>query len=251
MEGLGSTDPELRDSLILEVFCTWVYEGRFAPDELRRITGQLLGNLKAGVGQGENDLVFLRTFSVLVLRWVVSYDAKAGFMLPEELRRIFEAGLQYLADEQDLRGFVPEKGWAHSVAHTADLLLALAEHPSLGAADLERLLHAISAKVLAPTQYPLVNNEGFRLAAAVVAALRREMVPMARVVGWLQELGAGAELLRRTLAQGQDNVRYHNAAALLIALHLMLTYQELRAATRAELLPAVYAALKSFMPWAV
>lgn len=44
-------------------------------------------------------------------------------------------------------------------------------------------------------------------------------------------------------------MRYHNAAALLIALHLMLTYQELPAAAKTELLPAVHAALKSFMPW--
>lgn len=46
-------------------------------------------------------------------------------------------------------------------------------------------------------------------------------------------------------------MRYHNAEAFLAALHLMLTYQELPATTRAELLPAVHAALKSFTPWAV
>ena len=85
----------------------------------------------------------------------------------------------------------------------------------------------------------------------MLAVLRRDLVPLARVVAWLQELGSRTEPRNKALVPGQDNVRYHNAEAFLAALHLMLTYQELRTAAKTELLPAVHAALKSFMPWAV
>ena len=249
MAGLGSTDPELRDSLCLEILCTWVYEGRFTPEELRPLVDQLLGNLRVGIGQGENDQVFLRTFSALVLRWVVTYDVKAPFLTSAEVHRILETGLQYLADEQDLRGYVPEKGWAHSAAHTADLMLGLAEHPTLDAADLKRILQAISAKVLATTPYPFIQREGFRLSKAVVTVLRREVVPLPDVVAWLEELGGADQPRSKSFVPGIDDARYHNAEAFLTALHLMLTYQDVPDATRAALLPAVHAGLKSFLPW--
>lgn len=43
MEGLGSSDPELRDNLCVEVLCNWVNDGRFTPDELRPLADQLMG----------------------------------------------------------------------------------------------------------------------------------------------------------------------------------------------------------------
>jgi len=249
MEGLGSTDPELRDSLCVEVLCNWVNDGRFTPDELRPLADQLMDNLKAGVGQGENDQVFLRTFSVLVLRWIVEHDAVRRFFSPEELKRVFESALRYLSDEKDLRGFVPAKGWAHSAAHTGDLLFALAKHPGIGAEDLDRTLHAISAKVLASTPYPFIDREGFRLSQVVIAILRRDVLPLERVVAWLDLIGGGSTPRHQEYRAGEDNVRYHNAEAFLATLHLMLTYQDLPESLKARLLPAVHAAQKSFTPW--
>ncbi len=196
------------------------------------------------------DHVFLRTFSALVLSAVVAYDQQARALGAEEIREITDAALAYLAHEQDLRGFVLVKGWAHSVAHTADLLARLAEHPGVGVSDLERMLDAISDKVLAPTPYPYVDREEFRLGKAVVSILRRDEVPADKVVAWLQKL-AGPEPRHKAFVPGEDNVRYHNATALLTALHIMFTYQELPSSFEEGLLPTVHAALKSFMPWFV
>ena len=47
---------------------------------------------------------------------------------------------------------------------------------------------------------------------------------------------------------GVDGARYHNTEALLTALHLMLTYQDVPDRVRTALLPAVHLALKSFLP---
>lgn len=247
MEGLGALDPELRDHLCLEVLWSWIDAGRFTPGELRLIAGQMLSNLQAGIGAAEGDQVFLRTFSVLILGAIITHDTRQRILAGPEVWLILERGLEYLAAEQDLRGYVPGKGWAHSVAHTADLLTALAGHPDVEAADLERLLYAMSDKVLTPTGQALVEKEGFRLGRAVVAVLKRDMVPMERVTAWLDAI-AGEQPRRKTFVVGEDNARYHNTEQFLSALHLMVTYKDLPERVRAALLPAVHRALKSFLP---
>lgn len=206
-----------------------------------------MANLRLGLGQGENDQVFGRTFSVLILGEIVARDAKNGFLELSELHEILDAGLLYLAEEQDLRGYVPQKGWAHSAAHTADLMMALAGHPRLGPAELQRVLDGIGEKVIAPARYPFVDNEGFRLARAVLAVVQRDMLPAAQVVAWLERV-AGSDR-RGQFVAGRDNVWHHNTTAMLTALHLFITYEEVPATTRAELLPAVHRSLKSFIPW--
>ncbi|HYF79935.1 MAG TPA: DUF2785 domain-containing protein [Symbiobacteriaceae bacterium] len=247
MEGLGALDPELRDHLCLEVLWSWIDAGRFTPGELRQIAGQMLSNLQAGVGETEGDQVFLRTFSVLILGAIISYDTKSQTLTGPEVWLVLERGLEYLAAEQDLRGYVPVKGWAHSVAHTADLLTALAGHPDVAAEDLERLLYAISEKVLAPTRQALVEREGFRLARAVIAVLKRERLPLERVIAWLDVI-AGDQPRRKTFVAGEDNARYHNTEQFLSALYLMVTYKDVPERVRETVLPAVHRALKSFMP---
>ncbi|MDB4896543.1 MAG: hypothetical protein JWN15_2805, partial [Firmicutes bacterium] len=108
LDGLCSTDPELRDSLSYELLATWVQRGHFSPAECREMLPQLLANLRMGPGEGENDQVFGRTFSVLILAEIIAYDGKVQFLNEPELQEILEAGLQYLAEEQDLRGYVPD-----------------------------------------------------------------------------------------------------------------------------------------------
>ena len=76
-------------------------------------------------------------------------DVQAAFLTGEEFLRIKVAAMEYLAAEQDLRGYVPGKGWAHSVAHTADLLAWLARSPHANDDDLADMLDAISRKLLA------------------------------------------------------------------------------------------------------
>ncbi len=249
MAGLGSLDPELRDGLCFEILAYWIGEGRFTDGEVQQITEQLLANLRVGIGEGENDQVFLRTFSVLVLAYgVVPYDRQKG-VLPEGLRRrILDEGLRYLADEQDLRGYAPDKGWAHSVAHTADLLREVAAHAAFGAEDLERILYGIGEKVLAPTHYALIDNEDGRLVRAVMKVLHRELVPLERLVAWVASIG-GEEPRHKAYVAGRDNARYHNVRAFLKALHVFLSHPEMPLATREVLQPAVYQALKSFTPW--
>ena len=52
--------------------------------------------------------------------------------------------MNYLKDEQDVRGFDARLGWLHSVAHTADLLKFLARSPHLQVQEQAVVLKAIA-----------------------------------------------------------------------------------------------------------
>jgi hypothetical protein len=75
----------------------------------------------------------------------------------------------------DPRGYVPEKGWAHALAHTADLLYVLAENRHLGRENLEQILQRIALKLIGPTDWIYIHGEEDRLARAVIAIYQRQL----------------------------------------------------------------------------
>lgn len=245
LSGLGSTDPELRDELCLEIICHWIMTGQFSETELSRIAEQLLANLRAGIGAGENDQIFLRTFSAETLRFVLAQDGRTRALTPETVADVFAAGLTYMADEQDWRGYDPVKGWAHSVAHTADLLMAMADHPQAGASELQAILASISAKLLTGADYYLCHSEDFRLASTVLTILRRALLSTDAIVAWLQAFGGGQESPPK-LPPGF--AARHNVVSFLTALHTMLTYRDIAEPVRGAALAATHAALKCYLP---
>jgi hypothetical protein len=175
--------------------------------------------------------------------------ADPPFLTGDEFQRIKAAAIHYFEAERDLRGFVPAKGWAHSVAHTADLLAWVANHPRSTAADLEDLLEAICQKLLTPTPYACHDREEFRLGRAVIAILHRNLLPAAVLTARVERL-AGSQALREAFAAGQDNERQHNTISFLSALHLLATYQpDLEPETREALLSALHGALQTYVSY--
>jgi hypothetical protein len=182
---LASTDPELRDAVAYETLATWMARGLYAPDELRAMGRKLLPRLSVGIETPGAEAVFGRAFAVLVLAELVHSDNKTPFLDAAELRAWLAAGLDAFARERDLRGYVTEHGWAHATAHAADLCAVAARSPRLGHAELQQILAAIAAKLTAPTTHVFVHLEDERLAAAVVAVLRRDLLDTADIEAWL------------------------------------------------------------------
>jgi hypothetical protein len=182
---LGSTDAELRDEFAYPILTAWIERGQYRPDELREMVAQMLANLGKGLGERGTDTVFLRSFSVLILMEVVARDNAEPFLDPAEVRELLGGALDYLRRERDLRGWVPRFGWAHAVAHTADLLMMLARSRHLGAEDLDRLLGGIADRLLARSDTVFLHQEDERLAYAVVNVLRRGLLDRAAVGRWL------------------------------------------------------------------
>lgn len=185
---LGSTDPELRDELAYAILVEWVECDLYAPDDLRQIIAGLSDNLEVGIGETETDSIFLRAFSVLALALIVYYDNKISFLKSEEIDAILNKGLQYLAAEKDHRGYVPVKGWAHALAHTADLLLVLAENRNTGTAEHIRILSEITRKIAGTTNWVYVHGEDDRLSTAVLTVFQRGLLDPLAIKEWLDTL---------------------------------------------------------------
>ena len=95
--------------------------------------------------------------------------------------------------EHDLRGYVPGKGWAHAVAHGADAIAALAGSRHFGVPELTVLLDVLADRLLIPVDGLLPSGEPDRMAAAVMAVLRRNLVPLKVVEPWIARLAAGRQ----------------------------------------------------------
>ena len=123
-EHTGDLDPELRDDLIYTILATWINRDVFDAKELKEILQVALNNdhLFLGLGETESDAVFTRAFSILIVAPILEAHRRRPFLPDDELLVIKHKVLRYLAAEKDLRGYVAGKGWAHAVAHTADVL---------------------------------------------------------------------------------------------------------------------------------
>src|SRR5262245_2914407 len=187
---LGSPDPEVRDQLGYEIAAAWILRKKTVSDaELRPVIVLLEKNLDVGIGVSGNDSVLRRSFSALVLSLVAARDNAAPFLTAEEFDGLLSAALDYLTRERDERGFVPGKGWHHSVAHTADLLKFLGRSPKLAPAAQRRILASVVLKAGGSSTF-WTWGEDDRLAAAVLSILRRDDFDSTVLDGWLDRFVA-------------------------------------------------------------
>jgi hypothetical protein len=261
---LGSTDPFLRDEVALEVLAAWmVRDNRYTPTELRAIGDTVAQNLTIGISEQGTDSIFLRSFSALILDKAIEADNWWSLLPREDIQRWMGHALAYVAAERDLRGYVAEKGWAHALAHSADMLWVLAQSRHLGASDLERILETIADKVGAPTAYPFLALEDERLAYAVWAALRRDLLGMPFLGAWLARLLRPFQETPRSevVTDAQKTNAFHNTRLFLQSLYFQLalgarapawyidtSFYIGAPALRNDLLPMVLGALQALDP---
>lgn len=193
-EYLGSTDPELRDQIAYDTFANFLKRDYYSPEELAIYITSLLANLEIGIGESETDSVFLRSFSVLFLAEIIHNDNKVPHLKKPIIKTILEKVLWYIEAERDPRGYVKDKGWAHALAHTADLLLVLGRNLNTGAREHNRILNGISKKLLQSTDWVYLHGEDDRLSRAVLEIFHRGTLPAAFVKKWLSSiLNSGAD----------------------------------------------------------
>jgi Protein of unknown function (DUF2785) len=185
---LGSTDPELRDEIAYEIFANFLERGYFSLEEIEIYIANLLANLDIGIGETNTDSVFLRSFSVLFLAEIVHNDNKVPQLKKPIIKTILEKGLWYLTTERDPRGYVPDKGWAHALAHTADLLLVLGRNLNTGKDEHSLILIGVSEKLIQPTTWVYEYGEDDRLSRATLEVLRRGTLSVTFVRQWLDSL---------------------------------------------------------------
>jgi len=186
---IGSTDPELRDDLIYGTICRWTKQRSISPEAMRRLFVSAMDedHLFFGIGEKGRDSVFTRSFSALILPVAVYMHKQTPFLQKNELQAIKTKLIQYLDLEEDLRGYVEGKGWAHAAAHAADGLESLAGLQSMNGPDLRGMLDAIRNKVCIGS-YLYVNDEDERFANAAAAVLMRDAVADGDIADWIGKI---------------------------------------------------------------
>ncbi len=218
---LASPDSQLRDGFGYSIAARWIYvQELFSPEELHQIADLWMANLRAGIGETGTDQVLLRSFSALDLSILAALDNKSPFLDEEGFRRLLGAALDYMNDERDVRGYLPNKGWLHSPAHTADLLKFLGRNRHLRRAEQARILQAIGAKLDAPGGVVYMHGEDERMARAVLSILHREDLEQAAFQGWLEDLGSRSEGLWEGELDTRQFAAVQNTKNLLKSLYL-------------------------------
>ncbi|MDE0776103.1 DUF2785 domain-containing protein [Nocardioides sp.] len=240
-ELLGSPDADLRDRLAYPTLATWIERGVY-DDLLPGLGDGMVAGLRVGLGEPEGDDVFRRSFSALVLAECIARDNSRPLVLGGKVLQWGDALATWLLRERDLRGFVPGKGWAHSIAHGADALGVLARSPHLAAAELTVLLDVIVDRLVLPVESPFQHGEDDRLAAATIAVLRRDCVPMTVLEPWINRIAAAATAPRASSAD--PYLATGNAQGFLRSLYLGLALGARPPAIRADLMLVLVGALR-------
>jgi len=243
---LGSADPVLRDGTAYPALATWVDRGVY-DDLLVGLGDGMAAGLAVGLGDVDTDTVFRRTFSVLVLAAVIERDSAAQLLPGDQVLRWGDRIVSWLLRERDLRGYVPGKGWAHAVAHGADAIAALAGSRHFGPTELTVLLDVLADRIL-ESDAPLDSGEPDRVASAVMAVLRRNLVPVKVVEPWVARLAASGN---PSVLRGDRNpyLVTNNAQQLLRSLYLQLAVAPGPPADKADLVLATVDALRATNPF--
>lgn len=224
---LGSTDPELRDQIAYETFANFLDRGYYSLDEIEIYIANLLANLEIGISETESDSVFLRAFSALFLAEIVHNDNKAPRLKKGLIKTILEKGLWYLAEEKDPRGYVQEKGWAHALAHTADLMLVLGKSLNVGKSEHQRILNGIGTKLAQSTNWVYIHGEDDRLSRAVLEILHRDTLSKTFLEKWSRSfLKPDKRSWKGAWANEEVARAFFNTRNFLRSLHLQVITEE-------------------------
>ncbi|MFC0190180.1 DUF2785 domain-containing protein [Fictibacillus aquaticus] len=187
MNHIGDTDPVLRDKLIYSTMFKMIRGKMFTENQLEQLL--LLSvdesHLFNGLGEEGMDSVFTRTFSVLITALAVSIHNEHPFLSETVFHNVKEKVLSYARGENDIRGYVDEKGWAHSVAHMADCLDELAINHATTKADLTDILHIAQLKLMEPRKV-FDTEEDERMVTAVCAVMKRGLHTREELLTWLE-----------------------------------------------------------------
>ncbi|WP_155591802.1 DUF2785 domain-containing protein [Lysinibacillus cavernae] len=170
---IGSIDAELRDHYIYRTFVDLLSDNLLTPQQLQYLfeTATSEDFLYLHIGEKPTDSVFTRSFSALLVAGLLAKDAELLVLNDDDLQIFFKKIGRYLLLEQDTRGYVQGKGWAHSIAHGADLATTTIKHPKFDLQFAPSILHALKLVTWKDTVY--VNDEEERLINIVDALLNQ------------------------------------------------------------------------------
>ncbi len=185
IEQVGSTDPEIRDSLVYRLFSLYYSRSDFSNSWKQEIFNEMLKKSQLGLGERDTDSVFTRSFAQLVLAHAVQLDGEERTLQEESVQQLFQQLPQYWGQEKDVRGYVDEKGWAHSIAHASDLVKMSAQHPLFTTRQAVEQLQQVYAVLTIGLVY--IDDEMERMATAILS-LFKHLPDEEIAMEWVEQL---------------------------------------------------------------
>lgn len=185
LDEIGSLDAELRDDLIYSSFSQLIVGGQLDEELLRSVMNQVIDerHLFYKIQKNDPEAVFTRTFSILIVAVLIYYHREHPLFDTSEMDGIYRAVINYAKQEQDLRGWEDDYGWAHSTAHTADALDELALCSEIGRKELLEILEIVKSKITVG-RYVYIHEEDERLITAVMNIMARDEISETDILDW-------------------------------------------------------------------
>ncbi|MCM3388374.1 DUF2785 domain-containing protein [Ureibacillus chungkukjangi] len=184
---IGYPEDEMRDKLNYRLFVELLASQLYSHEQMAHIASLLKGEdyLFLSIGERDTDTVFTRSFSALWLSNLLNVDRQLRFLNEEDATCILETSSHYLGRENDVRGFVGEKGWAHSIAHGADLSSAIISHPSFNVRFAPVILQGIKKSFWNGTVF--VDDEEERLVTVFENLIAKDF-PEEVLIEWIEQV---------------------------------------------------------------
>lgn len=188
LQKIGSVHSELRDDLIHTIFTTFIERDYYSREQLKNILQSVLNKnylfYRIGTSKKEEDAVFRRSFSVLLIPPIMNKHRTQLFLKETEVLRVWDNLKRYMKQEADHRGYIKGKGWAHAMAHAADAIHSIAACDEIKEKDILEMLPIIKDQFL--IDHPYLFDEEERMVTAVLVMFKK-IRPKDRVE-WLETL---------------------------------------------------------------
>jgi Protein of unknown function (DUF2785) len=168
---IGTTDSELREIIYSSFYQLIINHNHLEAVLLEELLTICLDDLLfKGIGERGTDTVFTRAFTSLLLALILHRDNQDDFLSHVTIYKVKEKLMMYLNKEEDLRGYVPDKGWAHSIAHVADAVDELVKSPKINPEQYLEILSSLWDKIFVSSSVYL-HGEDERVLTPIIQML--------------------------------------------------------------------------------
>ncbi len=182
---IGDSDYELRDEIIYNLFSKFISNGFLKKDQLIMLKNKILSEeyMFYKIGEENKDSVFKRSFSVLIIPLLIAYNKKEAFLNEDDIKHIEHCIVVYLKKEKDFRGYVPNKGWAHSLAHISDAINSIIVYRSCEG-EYEEVLFLLR-NIICSTKVEINSFEDIRILRAIYPLLANDKFTINQLEFWV------------------------------------------------------------------
>lgn len=171
---IGSPNSDLREMVYRSFYMSIIHD-QLDSQTIRKLLDYSVEHLLfKGLGESGTDSVFTRTFTTILIAVIIHKDIEVDFLSKEKLTEVKNNIKKYMKLERDVRGYVPVKGWAHSIAHVADTCEELIKSEKIDEDEYFSILEVLLKKYCTtPTGF--LHGEDDRVVTAVLAMLKKEV----------------------------------------------------------------------------